>query len=87
MYNILYIYIYICIYIYTLYNIFLYIYIYIFIYIYLYIFYAGPNILEKNHRKDTKKPSSILACKHFQHQAQNFNKHTIFTIIDKLLNC
>ena len=39
-----------------------------------------------NHRKDTKKPNSILACKHFQEQGHNFNKHAKFIIIDKLVN-
>ena len=39
-----------------------------------------------NYRKDTKKPNSILACKHFQEQGHNFNKHAKFVIIDKLVN-
>ena len=39
-----------------------------------------------NHRKDTKKPNSILACKHFQEQGHNFNKHAKLIIIDKLVN-
>ena len=38
------------------------------------------------HRKDTKKPNSVLACKHFQEQGHNFNKHTKLIIIDKLVN-
>ena len=43
------------------------------------------NILN-NHRKNTKKPNSILACKHFQEQELNFNKHAKFIIIDELVN-
>ena len=39
-----------------------------------------------NHRKDTKKPGSILACKHFQEQGNNFKEHAKFIIIDKLVN-
>ena len=46
------------------------------------IFNLGLN----NHRKDTKKPNSILACEHFQEQRHNFNKHAKFIIIDKLVN-
>ena len=38
------------------------------------------------HRKDTEKPNSILACKHFQEQGHNFHKHAKFIIIDKLVN-
>ena len=38
------------------------------------------------HRKDTKKPYSILACKLFQKQGHNFNKHAKFIFIDKLVN-
>ena len=41
------------------------------------------NLGLNNHRKDTKKPNSILACKHFQEKGHNFNKHAI---IDKLVN-
>ena len=44
------------------------------------------NLRLNNHRKDTKKPNSILACKHFQEQEHNFNKHAKFIIIDKLVN-
>ena len=44
------------------------------------------NLRFNNNRKDTKKPSSILACKHFQEQGHNFNKHAKFIIIDKLVN-
>ena len=43
------------------------------------------NLRLKNHRKDTKKPYSILVCKHFQEQGHNFNKHVKFIIIDKLV--
>ena len=39
-----------------------------------------------NHSKYTKKPNSILACKNFQEQGPNFNKHAKFIIIDKLVN-
>ena len=44
------------------------------------------NLRLINHRKDNKKPKSILACKHFQEQGHNFNKHAIFIIIGKLVN-
>ena len=44
------------------------------------------NLRLNNHRKDTKKPNSILACKHFQEQGHTFNKHAKFIIIDKLIN-
>ena len=44
------------------------------------------NLRSNNHRKNTKKPNSILACKHFQEQGHNFNKHAKFIIIDKLVN-
>ena len=44
------------------------------------------NIRSNNHRKDTKKPNSILACKHFQKQGCNFNKYARFIIIYKLVN-
>ena len=47
---------------------------------------AAFNLKLNNHRKDTKKPDSILACKHFQEQGNNFNKHAKFIIIDKLVN-
>ena len=36
--------------------------------------------------KDKKKPDSVLACKNFQLQRHNFNKHAKFIIIDKLVN-
>ena len=44
------------------------------------------NIRLNNHRKDTKKSDSILACKHLQQQGHNFNKHAKFILIDKLIN-
>ena len=44
------------------------------------------NLRLNNHRKDTKKPNSILACKHFQEKGHNFNKHAKFIIIDNLVN-
>ena len=44
------------------------------------------NLILNYHRKNIKKPNSILACKHFQEQGQNFNKHAKFIIIDKLVN-
>ena len=44
------------------------------------------NLRLNNHRKDTKKPNSILTCKHFQEQGHNFSKHAKFIIIDKLVN-
>ena len=46
----------------------------------------AENLRSNNHRKDTKKPNSILACKHFQEQGHNFNKHAKFIIINKLIN-
>ena len=39
-----------------------------------------------NHRKDTKKPNSILACENFQEQGHNFNKHAKSIVVDKLVN-
>ena len=44
------------------------------------------NLRLNNHRKDTKKPNSILACKHFQEKGHQFNKHAKFIIIDKLVS-
>ena len=44
------------------------------------------NLRLNNHRKDTKKPNSNIACKHFQEQGQNFNKHAKLIIIDKPVN-
>ena len=43
------------------------------------------NLRLNNYRKDTKKPNSILACKNFQEQGHNFNKHAKFIIIDKMI--
>ena len=42
------------------------------------------NLRLNNHRKDTKSPDSILACKHFQEQGPNSNKYAKFIIIGKL---
>ena len=47
---------------------------------------AAFNRRLNNHRKDTNKPNSILACKHVQEQGHNFNKHAKFVITGKLLN-
>ena len=44
------------------------------------------NLRSNNHRKDTKKPNSFLACKYFQEQRHTLNKHAKFIIIDKLVN-
>ena len=44
------------------------------------------NLRLNKHRKETKKPNSILASKHFQEQGHNFNKHANFIVIDKLVN-
>ena len=43
------------------------------------------NLRLNNHRKDTKKPNSILACEHFQEQGHDFNNYAKFIIIDKLV--
>ena len=53
--------------------------------------YAGKaetafNIRLSNPRKDTKNPNAILACRHFQQQSHNFDSHTKFMVIDKLVN-
>ena len=47
---------------------------------------TGFNLRLNNHKKDTKNPNAILACKHFQEKIHNFNKHTKFIIIVKLVN-
>ena len=44
------------------------------------------NIRLNDHRKDVKKVDPIMACKHFQQENHNFNKHVKFTIIDLLTN-
>ena len=44
------------------------------------------NIRLNNHRKDRKKANAIMACKHFQQESHNFNKHAKFTIINQLMN-
>ena len=47
---------------------------------------AAFNIRLNNHRKDTKDPNAILACRHFQQQGHSFNSHAKLIIVDKLLN-
>ena len=44
------------------------------------------NLRLNNHRKDSKKPNSILGWKYFQEKGHNFNKNAKFIIIDKLVN-
>ena len=44
------------------------------------------NIRLNNHRKDTKNQNAILAFRHFQQQDHNFNNHTKFIIMDKLVS-
>ena len=44
------------------------------------------NIRLNNHRKETKNPNAVLACKHFQQQGHKFNSHAKFIIIGKLVN-
>ena len=44
------------------------------------------NIRLNNHTQGSKNPNAILASRHFQQQGHNFNSHTKFTIIDKLVN-
>ena len=44
------------------------------------------NIRLNNHRKDMKNIDANMACKHFQQENHNFNKHAKFTIIDQLTN-
>ena len=39
-----------------------------------------------NHRKDTKNPNGILACRHFQQQVYSFNNLTKFIIGGNLVN-
>ena len=38
------------------------------------------NIRLDNHRKDTKDPNAILACRHFQQQGHNFNCRAKFIV-------
>lgn len=40
------------------------------------------DLRTNNHRKDTRKPESILANKHFQQQGHNFNKHKFIIIVN-----
>ena len=44
------------------------------------------NIRLNIHRKDTKDPNTMLACRHFQQQGHNFHSHAKYIIIDKLVN-
>ena len=44
------------------------------------------HIRLNSHRKDSKDPNAILACRHFQRQGHNFNSHAKSIIIDKLVN-
>ena len=44
------------------------------------------NLRLSNHRKDTKDPNAILACRHFQQQGHSFRSHAKFIIIDNLVN-
>ena len=44
------------------------------------------NIRLNNHRKDTKDPNTILACRHFQQQGHNFKSHAKSITMDKLVN-
>ena len=39
-----------------------------------------------NHRQDVKKVDAIIACKHFQQESNNLNKHAKFTFINQLTN-
>ena len=47
---------------------------------------TASNIRLNNHRKDSKGPSAILACRHSQQQGHNFNYYTKFIFMDKLVN-
>ena len=42
------------------------------------------NIRFNNHRKDAKSQASILACKHFNKQNQNFQQPAEFTLIEQI---
>ena len=44
------------------------------------------NIRLNNHQKDVKKVDAKMACKYFQPESHNFNKHAKFTIINQLKN-
>ena len=44
------------------------------------------NIRLNNHRMDAKNPNALLPCRYFQQQGPNFNSHTKFIIMDKLVN-
>ena len=43
------------------------------------------NIRLNNNRKDVKKVDAKMACKHFQQESHNFNKHAKFNIINQLM--
>ena len=46
------------------------------------------NIRLNNHRKDSKKKDSIVACTHFQKENHQFQRDAKFTIIEKVTkNC
>ena len=47
------------------------------------------NIRINNHRKDSTKTTTILACQHFNNQTHNFTEHAKFIIIEQLkkTNC
>ena len=47
---------------------------------------ATFNIRLNDHRKDSKNPNAVLACRHFQQQGHHFISQTKFMIIDKLVN-
>ena len=44
------------------------------------------NIRLNNHKKDTKNPKAMLACRHFQQQGHDFSSPAKFIVIDKLVN-
>ena len=47
---------------------------------------TSSSVRLNNQQKDGEKVGAIMACKHFQQEGQNFNKHAKFTIIDHLMN-
>ena len=44
------------------------------------------NIRLNNHQKGVQKNDAIMACKHFEQESHNFNKHAKFTIIYQSTN-
>ena len=44
------------------------------------------DIRLSNHRKDTKDPNAILACRNFQQQGHSFKRHAKFIIIANVVN-